>query len=136
MNVFKLTRSQLAKFLPDQQSIIAFENLFNDVAAVSGAVDESSVVGDSANARVTALLAMLEQVANDADINSSLALMKANRASDALERIASALELIALQPVQTQGGNTIVENTSDFTPPVQPVIPVNQYKQAFMLMGG
>lgn len=72
----KLTRDQLAKFLQDQESIKQFEKLFSTVDAIApDVVSEIGISAETANTR-------------------------AQQALDALQRMANALEMLALAPLQ------------------------------------
>ena len=82
---FKLTRDQLAKFLPDERSIRAFENLLAFVPAE--AVDNSALI-------------------QEASVDAGLSLARAQQALDALADLeaavlsaASAFDLLALAPL-------------------------------------
>lgn len=88
----KLTRDQLAKFLPDHESIKVFEQ----ITANSGEL----------------LPDQIEQLALDTGIAQS----NANSALDSLERIAQALELLATAPPEARTS----DDAAFLLPPVQP----------------
>lgn len=86
----KLTRDQLAKFLTDHASIKQFEQLFAVADSIApDVVNEVSIAADSANA-------------------------KANQALALLDRIASALELLALAP-QIRNDNSVATDYIDIS---------------------
>lgn len=98
----KLTRAQLAAFLNDHQAIKQFEQLFKTVDALApDFVNEVNIAAENAGSR-------------------------AQQALDALQRIADALELLALAPTAPSTlddvltmMHTDLAAPDDFTPPVQ-----------------
>ncbi len=76
-----LTRDQLAKFLPDQEAIRRFEQLFVQA-------------GELTPGEVAALTILISEVSVDAGIAQETA----NRVSDSLARIAYSLEILASVP--------------------------------------
>ena len=95
----RLTRDQLAQFLPDHEAIRRFERLFAVAEAIApDVVNEVSTAAESAGARATEALGQVLQVAQGAAIDSSEADRKAMQALDALSRIADALEILAQGP--------------------------------------
>ena len=95
----RLTRDQLAQFLPDHEAIRRFERLFSVAEAIApDVVNEVSTAAESAGARATEAMGQVLQVAQGAAIDSSEADRKAMQALDALGRIADALEILAQGP--------------------------------------
>jgi len=88
----RLLRAELAKFLPSQRAIRAFEQLFDIVP--------SQIVQNTASAE-------------EASINAANADSRAQQAVDAISRLADALELLALAPPEAT-----VTQTVDIAPPV------------------
>ena len=83
-----LTREELAKFLPDQRSIRAFEQLF------------AIIPGD---------LIILIQLIEDVGIEAVSAMARAESNSAALLRIAEALELLTSAPVEPEIKHPVVD---------------------------
>lgn len=75
MATLKLPRDVLAKFLPDQRSIIAFEKLFVDVDENQSAnielINEVSVSADNAGANAQLALALIDYLQTLIDIEST-----------------------------------------------------------------
>ena len=84
-----LTRDELAKFLPDQRSIRAFEQLF------------AIVPGD-----IVVLTKLIEEVG----IEAVSAMARAESNSESLSRIAEALELLTSVPVEPESNHQVVDS--------------------------
>ena len=84
-----LTRDELAKFLPDQRSIRAFEQLF------------AIVPGD-----IIALTKLIEEVG----IEAVSAMARAESNSESLSRIAEALEMLTSVPVKPESNHQVVDS--------------------------
>lgn len=115
-----LTRDQLAKFLPDQEAIRRFEQLFTQA-------------GELTPAEVAILTILIAEVSVDAGIAQETA----NQVSDSLARIAYSLEIMATNPqfipmatdVIEVAGQTVLPDSIDvprvemvpdiFEPPLQ-----------------
>jgi len=105
-----LSRDQLAKFLPDAESIKRFERLFavagdltpTDVATLYRLTQEASIDANSADSKAQMAVDALAQIIQDAAINSGSADSKATQALDALSSIAKSLELLALSPAKRE----------------------------------
>lgn len=80
-NPAPLTRAQLARFLPDQELIRRFEQLFQEVGVNN-----------------PTQIALLFRLTEEAAIAAGVADSKAIVANDSLERVASALEVLASRP--------------------------------------
>lgn len=95
-----LTRDQLATFLKNHEQIKQFERLFAIADEVSPSSDTTgiSIQAGNADAAANEALAQIVRLAQDSAINSGAADQKAVQALDALQRIADALELLALAP--------------------------------------
>lgn len=95
-----LTRDQLATFLKNHEQIKQFERLFQIADEVSPSSDTTgiSIQAGNADAAANEALAQIVRLAQDSAINSGAADQKAVQALDALQRIADALELLALAP--------------------------------------
>jgi len=95
----RLTREQLAQFLPDHESIRRFEQLFAVVETVApDVINEVSIAADGAAAAAAQALGQVLQAAQDAAIDSSEADRKASQALDSLSRIADALDVLTQGP--------------------------------------
>lgn len=68
-DVIAPTRNELAKFLPNQRLIIAFENLFKE-AQEGGDDEEIALTAGTADAKATQALASLQTIANALDLLS------------------------------------------------------------------
>jgi len=89
---FKITRNELAQFLPSQRAIRAFEQLFD-------------LIPSSLDSNTTLI--------EEASINAQNADSKAVQALSAIDRLANAVELLALAPRSVE-----VSTVSDIAPPV------------------
>jgi hypothetical protein len=109
-----LTRDQLATFLKNHEQIKQFERLFQVVDEVAPNTDTqgTAIVAENAQASANSALAQLVVLAIDAAINNGAAENKAQQALDALNRIANAVEMAALQPA-TQNNNSVVTDYID-----------------------
>lgn len=102
---YKITRNELAQFLPSQRAIRAFEQLFELIP---------SSLNDSAT--------LIEEVSTNAQNADS----KAVQALSAISRLADAVELLALAPSEIPGRSdldiappvTVVAQQPDILPPV------------------
>jgi len=88
----KITRNELAQFLPSQRAIRAFEQLFD---LIPSSLDSNTVLIE------------------EASINAQNADSKAVQALSAIDRLADAVELLALAPRGVE-----VSSVSDIAPPV------------------
>jgi hypothetical protein len=109
-----LTRDQLATFLKNHELIKQFERLFQIADEVSASSDTTgiSIQAGNADAAANEALAQIVQLTIDAAINSGVADQKAVQALDALDRIASALEMVATAPA-IQNNNSVVTDYVD-----------------------
>jgi len=89
---YKITRNELAQFLPSQRAIRAFEQLFD---LIPSGLDSNTVLIE------------------EASINAQNADSKAIQALSAIDRLANAVELLALAPRSVE-----VSSVSDIAPPV------------------
>ena len=89
---YKITRNELAQFLPSQRAIRAFEQLFDLIP--SGLDTNTTLI-------------------EEASINAQNADSKAVQALSAMDRLANAVELLALAPRSVE-----VSSVSDIAPPV------------------
>jgi hypothetical protein len=89
---YKITRNELAQFLPSQRAIRAFEQLFDLIP--SGLDTNTTLI-------------------EEASINAQNADSKAVQALSAIDRLANAVELLALAPRGVE-----VNSVSDIAPPV------------------
>lgn len=120
----KLTREQLAEFLPDHQMIRAFENLFatveplapttiDDLTILAGQADNKAIQAlqslseiaqtaainaGNAEDRATQALQAIAQLAQDAALCCAIAEAKGTQALDAISTLTQAVELLALAP--------------------------------------
>lgn len=89
---YKITRNELAQFLPSQRAIRAFEQLFD---LVPSSLDSNTVLIE------------------EASINAQNADSRAQQAVSAITRLADAVELLALAPRSVE-----FSDVSDIAPPV------------------
>lgn len=94
-----LTRDQLAEFLPNHESIKAFENLFaiTETIAPDVVAQLTAQVGTIGAQAVQALTA-LPQAVQDAALSCAAAEAKATQALQAVEALRTAVEMAALAP--------------------------------------
>jgi hypothetical protein len=120
----KLTRNQLAEFLPNARAVRAFEQMLKqsgeqlptDITELTRLVEESSTDAMSAGSKAQLALDLLGAVTQDALVNSSTADSKATAALDALNRIAQSLELLVLAPLRQELALTDLAGVSIKTP--------------------
>jgi hypothetical protein len=93
---YKITRNELAQFLPSQRAIRAFEQLFD---LVPSSIDSNTVLIE------------------EASINAQNADSKAVQALSAIDRLANAVELLALAPRSVE-----VSSVSDIAPPTTQIV--------------
>ena len=91
---YKITRNELAEFLPSQRAIRAFEQLF---ALIPSSLNDSASV--------------IEEVS----VNAQNADSRAQQAVSAIARLADAVELLALAPARSSENQNV-----DIAPPVVP----------------
>jgi len=89
---YKITRNELAQFLPSQRAIRAFEQLFD---LIPSSLDSNTVLIE------------------EASINAQNADSRAQQAVSAITRLADVVELLALAPRSVE-----VSSVSDIAPPV------------------
>ena len=90
----KLTREQLAEFLPDHQMIRAFENLFATVEPLAPTtIDDLTILAGQADNKAIQALQSLSEIAQTAAINAGAA---EDRATQALQAIAQLAQDAAL----------------------------------------
>ena len=108
-----LTRDQLATFLKNHELVKQFEALFGVVDAIApDVVQAAAIQAGNADAAATEALAQIAGLAQEAAINSGSADSKAGIALEALNRIASALEMLSAAPT-TQHNNSVVTDYID-----------------------
>ena len=93
---FKITRNELAQFLPSQRAIRAFEQLF---ALIPSSLNDSASV--------------IEEVS----VNAQNADSRAQQAVSAIDRLSDAVELLALAPARLPENQNV-----DIAPPVVPFV--------------
>jgi hypothetical protein len=93
---YKITRNELAEFLPSQRAIRAFEQLF---ALIPSSLNDSA--------------AIVEEIS----VNAQNADSKAVQALSAITRLADAVELLALAPRSVE-----VSTVSDIAPPTTQIV--------------
>lgn len=93
---YKITRNELAEFLPSQRAIRAFEQLF---ALIPSSLNDSAAV--------------IEEVS----VNAQNADSRAQQAVSAIARLADAVELLALAPARSPENQNV-----DIAPPVVPFV--------------
>lgn len=119
----KLTRNQLAEFLPNARAVRAFEQLLkqvgdlvpSDIATITRLIQETYIEASSGTAKGQAALDQLNQINKTAAINAGTADAKATAALDALNSIARSLQLLSSAPAQRQD-NSVVTDYIDVSP--------------------
>ena len=94
----RLTRDQLASFLPDHEAIRKFEKLLSIVDALSSQETDVVIAAENAMSAASANAGAVAQVAQDAAINASEADRKATEALDSLYKSLGLLDMVALAP--------------------------------------
>ena len=96
-----LTRDQLAQFLTDQQQIRQFELLFSTVDTLQVIVgSDFEYQADNAAATANEALAQISALAQNTAVDDAVLNAKIQEVLDAIPRLAQALELLALAPLQ------------------------------------
>lgn len=100
----KLTREQLAEFLPDHQMIRAFENLFATIEPLAPTtIDDLTILAGQADNKAVQALQSLAEIARTAAINAGAA---EDRATQALQAIAQLAQDAALCCVVAEAKGT------------------------------
>jgi len=103
-----LTRDQLAAFLTDQQQIRQFELLFSTVDELQVIVGtDFEYQADTAAATANEALAQLSALAKDTAVDDAVLNAKIQQTLDAIPRLAQALELLSLSPVNYATGDVV-----------------------------
>lgn len=118
----KVTRNQLAEFLPDPRAVRAFELLLkqvsdllpSDVITINRLIEEAGIEGANATALVNAALSMVNDLSEDMAATDAVRGAQVSQLNAALARIADAIELISLQKVP-ESNNSISTDYIDFT---------------------
>ena len=93
--MYKPRRSELARFLPTQELIRAFENIFDNASSTDSATIAAIVTSLTT---LSGTVASIQVELEDVGIEAGTADAKANLANGQLARIADAVELLALAP--------------------------------------
>lgn len=117
----KVTRNQLADFLPDPRAIRAFEQIMEqvstllpeDIATLNRLIQETYIEAASSGSRAQTALDLIGSAAQTAAINAGIADAKAVVALDALSSIARSLDILSKAP-SSQANNSIVTDYIDF----------------------
>lgn len=117
----KVTRNQLADFLPDPRAVRAFEQIMEqvssllpaDIATLNRLIQETYIEAASSGSRAQTALDLIGSVAQTAAINAGTADAKAVAALDALSSIARSLDVLSKAP-SSQANNSIVTDYIDF----------------------
>ena len=107
--MYKPSRAQLAKFLPDPETVRAFEALFNLAAGDDGAIAALQSAMDTLTNRVT----IAESDIADGAINDAVEHARMNVVATLLSGLAGKVEALEVAPVSAQsplvasgGGNS------------------------------
>jgi hypothetical protein len=96
----RLTRDQLAKFLPDHESIRQFEQLFAIADSIAPDVpNEIKVEAGSANSQANNAIAQVVQLAQDVSVSQSVMDAKINQALSTAEQAKRDLGILLTKPV-------------------------------------
>lgn len=117
--MYKPKRSELAKFLPTQELIRAFEGLFDNATSTDSATIAAIVANlTTLSGTVASIQVELEEV----DIDAGTAGAKANLVSSELAKVADSLQLLALAPTVVPPKRKCYGAFSDLTTQVVNVI--------------
>lgn len=96
-NRLKLTRAQLARFLPDSESIKQFEKLFTivDTEVNFEAVEEANILAGNSESMAIQALGLISEIAHDLSVNNAVIDSKVNESLSMISSIAqnTALEI-------------------------------------------
>lgn len=118
MSRVKLTRNQLAAFLPTPEAVRAFERILADVGIyLPDELEAVSITAENALAEAHSATKAVENLKQDTEINSAVTSAQVNQLIDSLNSIAQSLALLATAPPKEDGINPFDNPASDVQPP-------------------
>lgn len=118
MSRAKLTRNQLAAFLPTPEAIRAFEQILSDVGiTLPNELEAVSYTAENALAEAHSATEAVANLKQDSEINTAVTAAQVNMLLDSLNSIAQSLALLATAPPKEEHGNPFDNLASDLQPP-------------------
>jgi hypothetical protein len=118
MSRAKLTRNQLAAFLPTPETIRAFEQILNDVGiSLPNELEAVSFTAENALAEAHSATEAVASLKQDTEVNSAVTGAQVNQLIDSLNSIAQSLALLATAPPKEDHINPFDNLSLDLLPP-------------------
>lgn len=119
MSRAKLTRNQLAAFLPTPEAIRAFEQILSDVGiALPNELEAVSYTAENALAEAHSATEAVANLKQDTEVNSAVTGAQVNQLLDSLNSIAQSLALLATAPPREEQVTNPFDNMgADLLPP-------------------
>jgi len=118
MSKLKLTRDQLARFLPNSEAIKAFEKILADIGVhLPNDINSTDIVANGALAEAHLAAKAVENLKQDTETNFAVTSTQINQLIDSLNSIAQSLALLATAPVKEDLDNNHKEIGFDTQPP-------------------
>ena len=118
MSRAKLTRNQLAAFLPTPEAIRAFEQILSDVGiTLPNELEAVSYTAENALAEAHSATEAVADLKQDTEINTAVTSAQVNQLLDSLNSIAQSLALLATAPPREEPFNPFDNLGADLQPP-------------------
>lgn len=118
MSRAKLTRNQLAAFLPTPEAIRAFEQILSDVGiTLPNELEAVSYTAENALAEAHSATEAVANLKQDTEINTAVTSAQVNQLLDSLNSIAQSLALLATAPPREEPSNPFDNLGADLQPP-------------------
>ncbi len=118
MSRAKLTRNQLAAFLPTPEAIRAFEQILSDVGiTLPNELEAVSYTAENALAEAHSATEAVANLKQDTEVNSVVTSAQVNMLLDSLNSIAQSLALLATAPPREEHTNPFDNLGTDLLPP-------------------
>lgn len=118
MSRAKLTRNQLAAFLPTPEAVRAFEQILNDVGiTLPNELEAVSYTAENALAEAHSATEAVANLKQDTEVNAAVTSAQVSQLLDSLNSIAQSLALLATAPPKEDGINPFDNPTSEVQPP-------------------
>lgn len=119
MSRAKLTRNQLAAFLPTPEAIKAFEQILSDVGiTLPNELEAVSYTAENALAEAHSATEAVANLKQDTEVNSAVTGAQVNQLLDSLNSIAQSLALLATAPPREEQVTNPFDNVgADLLPP-------------------
>lgn len=119
MSRAKLTRNQLAAFLPTPEAIRAFEQILSDVGiTLPNELEAVSYTAENALAEAHSATEAVANLKQDTEVNSAVTSAQVSQLLDSLNSIAQSLALLATAPPREEDGVNPFDNLgADLLPP-------------------